>query len=366
MKTRTIILLLMSICMVCGVVSTSMAQTGIVTENTPDSYLATVDLKSASVQTFGKVSTGVIPSWINLGIEMLAGSHLPGMIMWDMDTDHNPLTGGGSTLTMPFVTATGQTGPFKPDKGFEFYVIMTLRQQGDSSQTALCQSCSGGANQCVFMETACTGCPAGGPYYPTLNSCNIGNPNCFEFIPGTGVACTGRNCYPLINPCGFTTLDCQMGLLVGEWYVANGVGGKPFARGRIALDMGKFNCYSETTVCATLPWFDILMQAYTKGVLSVDQLNFAKDNPPKWQMSIWHDADPYDGDDMFDAGLLLNLVDFAPNSGTIVGFYNEFSSCKHNAHGGYGDVDVDSDDVTDFLGETGRGQFNKQCPGCKK
>ena len=40
----------------------------------------------------------------------------------------------------------------------------------------------------------------------------------------------------------------------------------------------------------------------------------AKDNPPKYQVSIWYDSVFADKDDLFDAGLILNLNDYLPNA----------------------------------------------------
>ena len=361
---RKTVFLVVSLLMVFGLAGISMAQTSPINDPNNDSYLATVDLTRASVQTYGKAGAGYVPSWVNLGIRMNTGDHLPGMIMWDFDVDQNASTGGGSTLTMPFATAEGPDGPFKPDKGFEFYVVMALRTQANTSQTALSAGCTGGGYQCVTRGPGCTGCSPSGTYYELGDACIVGAPDCYEVLPGTFSDCNEGNCYPLDSPCGTTPKDCAMGLLVGEWYAAAGISGTPFIRGKVPLDVATFNIHTETSLCATLPWAEMVARARNVGVLTDDQLFFTADNPPQWQVSVWYDAAPFDGDDMFDAGLVLNLVDFAPNTGRATAVFNANLPCLMNQHGGYGDIDVDADDITLFLSEFGREEFFLPCPGC--
>jgi hypothetical protein len=67
-----------------------------------------------------------------------------------------------------------------------------------------------------------------------------------------------------------------------------------------------------------------------------------------------------------DAGLTLNLSDFLPDTARVAdGETNANDSCAHNSEGGYGDLDVDANDVTEFLNEFGRMGVFKVCPNCK-
>jgi hypothetical protein len=90
-----------------------------------------------------------------------------------------------------------------------------------------------------------------------------------------------------------------------------------------------------------------------------------KAGTPDYQVSVWQDNATADFDDFFNPGLVLNLADFAPNTGVATALHNNFIPCGHNTEGGYGDVSVASDDVTNFLTETGRNPYNNACPGCR-
>jgi len=356
MKMRTILLLLMSVCLVCGLASTSMA----VTDPTGDACVSSVDIIGASAQTFDKEDVNAVPTGINLGIKMSATSHVPGMIMWDFDVDQNATTGGGSTLVMPFTTAEGGcTGPFKTDIGFELYVVMFLRAQSDTAQIALASDCKGKGSQCNTRGATCSGCAGGGTYFNLGGQCTVGDPGCYEM--GTQGTCTQLYCYPLSVLCGATAADCGMGPVQGEWYASSGIGGKPFVRGNVYLS-SLFNRVNEKQLCAKLPWFRILAEASASGI----PIDFAaaRANPPKWQMSAWEDLTPFDGDDMFDPGLVLNLADYVPNTGLgkATGEYNQYAFCKHNVNEDQG---VDAIEVTDFLTEFGRSQYSRPCPTCK-
>jgi hypothetical protein len=91
-----------------------------------------------------------------------------------------------------------------------------------------------------------------------------------------------------------------------------------------------------------------------------------KAGTPDYQVSVWQDNATADFDDFFNPGLVLNLADFAPNTGVATASHNNEEPCLHNSLlQGYGDINIGSDDVTDFISETGRSTYFKPCPGCR-
>jgi len=274
-------------------------------DTTGDNYVPQIDLAGASVQTFDKEATGAVPSRINLGIKMKTSSpasHLPGLVVWEFDVDNNNTTGTSTILNTPLSTAEGGgAGPYKETTGFDFRVVMALRAQAETSDTALCHNCNDNAE------------------------------------------------------------DCAMGLVKGEWYAVRGSGTKPFIRGSIYLSE-LFNINYETQLCPVLPWAYTLTRAVEDG--ADFDVNYTINNPPKFQVSIWYDSTFTDGDDFMDSGQLINLSDFLPNGSLdkANGEYNQYPFCKHNING---DLGVDSVEVTDFLTEFGRTIYRQPCPACK-
>ena len=134
-----------------------------------------------------------------------------------------------------------------------------------------------------------------------------------------------------------------------------------------------FNINNETEICASLNWGLIITQMYTRILRDAPanhplfDSTYANDNPPKYQVSVFHDENFNDEDDLFTLpGLNVDVSDWMPDTARVVdGEYNDFAPCGHNTAGGYGDVNVDANDVTDFLNEFGRSVFNKPCPTCK-
>ncbi len=168
--------LIVSILFVVSLCNTAMA----VDDFTGDNLVPGVDLASASVQTFAPQGPGVPPEYIKLGIRMNAGSHLPTLIIWDFDVDNDTATGDGSIVTgIPNNTCGGQ--PCKADAGggFDFYAVMALRKQADTSSTALCMNCARSVSQCATHVV---------PHLPVMKvpamswaaSCDIGDPDCYE------------------------------------------------------------------------------------------------------------------------------------------------------------------------------------------
>jgi hypothetical protein len=157
-----------------------------------------------------------------------------------------------------------------------------------------------------------------------------------------------------------------MGLLRGEWYMATNLLTNPSVRGKEILPF-EYNVLNETEICITLPWAEIIERAVAAGA-DLDE-EYARNNPPKYQVSVWHDTLFTDEDDYFTNGDLLNLSDFMPDAGgdcNAPGEFNNNHPCAHNSAGGYGDISVAADDVADFLSEFGRSLHWNRCPNCRK
>ena len=290
--------LLISLCILFTIPSVATA----VDDATGDNYAPQIDLLGASAQTFYKEGPDAVPSRINLGIKMTPASHLPGLVIWEFDVDSNSSTGGSSLLNTTLPTAEGGgTGPYKEAAGFDLRVVMALRTQAETSDTALCQNCTEDAQ------------------------------------------------------------SCAMGLVKGEWYATRGDGSTPFMRGSIYLSPA-WDITWEVQLCVILPWADMISRAIGDG--ADFDLNYAKNNPPAFQVSLWHDSAFTDGDDLMDGGSVLNLADFLPNGSLdkANGEYNLYNPCEHNVNG---DQNVDAVDVSSFLSEFGRLPYSHYCPSCK-
>ena len=129
MKTRSLVFVI-SVLFVMGLSGNALA----VNDSTGENLITNVDIASASVQTSNIEGDNTVPSTANLGIKMAAGSHLPGAVIWDIDVDNDTATGGGSMVTgIPSLLCGGS--PCKADAGggFDFFVVLTLRTQSDTS-----------------------------------------------------------------------------------------------------------------------------------------------------------------------------------------------------------------------------------------
>ena len=111
-----------------------------VTDPAGDNFVSGVDLESAEVLFYPPSIT--TPEWVRLTVKMQAGNHLPGMIIWDFDADANAATGAGSALNIPFPPCPPTR--CKTDQGFDFFIVMILRDQSDTAQNAYCSGCVGG------------------------------------------------------------------------------------------------------------------------------------------------------------------------------------------------------------------------------
>ena len=135
-----------------------------------------------------------------------------------------------------------------------------------------------------------------------------------------------------------------------------------------------YNINNETEMCTTIPWSNIVTNMYAQilrdtGSAPFDVL-YALNNPPKYQVSVFYDSVFADEDDLFTLpGLNVDVNDWLPDTARVAdGEYNPYTACGHNSAGGYGDLGVDANDVSDFLSEFGRACFwcAWKCPNCKK
>ena len=126
-----------------------MAGNALAVNDSIGEQLGTLDLATASVVTYSKPSSLEIPDFAKVGVTMAAGSHLPGAIIFDFDVDNDPATGGGSVITG--IPSGNCGGPCKTPAGdgFDFYMVLVLRTQGDSSNLSLVSGCSGSSLPCV-------------------------------------------------------------------------------------------------------------------------------------------------------------------------------------------------------------------------
>ena len=342
-----------------------------VNDTTGDNLKANVDLLSASVVTSDKIAPDQTPDTMSIGIKMAAGSKLPGAVIFDFDVDNDTATGGGSIITG--IPAGNCGGPCKTPvgDGFDFYVVLVLRNQGDSSNLSLSSGCQGSSLTCSERGPQIT-CDQS-PCYELGSPCNIGDPDCYEIEEGG--ACT--NCagggigYPLANTCGFSGKDCTQRLLKGEYYVGYGSQNSVMV-GNIPI-RNTFNIENESELCADLNWGLIVTQLYTRILRDAPSAHpifnpmYPTNNPPKFQVSLFYDETFDDEDDLFTLpGLNVDLSDWMPDTDRVAnGEYNQHPPCAHNSAGGYGDVNVDANDVGDFLAEFGRSVFSQPCPTCK-
>ena len=355
MKKQCLVMIV-SIFFVVSLSNTAMA----VNDTTGDNLVSGVDLAGASVQTFAPQDSSVPPEYVKLGIRMAPGSHLPGLIIWDFDVDNNTATGSGSIVTGILAGNCGG-GPCKTPAGggFDFFVIMALRDQEDASSTALCGNCTGSPLQCT-TRGAPTSCNEGTCYELGV-SCDIGDPDCYEVTTECTGCIGGGSYYPLDQPCGTTQEDCGMGLLKGEWYMSIGSGSTPYERGRSFLPVS-WNGTNYTQWCFTLPWHHLVARAAEKG--ADFDYDYTKNNPPKFQVSVYYDVAFTDGDDLFTLpGLNLDVSDWLPDTARVAdGDFNQYSTCIADLNG---DGAVDAPDVTLLLNDYGRWQLDRPCPSCQ-
>ena len=157
-----------------------------VSDTIGDALVANIDIASSSVVTSNIPAGNTVPNTANLGIKMAAGSSLPGAVIWDIDVDNDTATGGGSIVTgIPSLLCGG--APCKADAGggFDFFVVLILRNQSDTSTLADCSGCIGSTAQCV-TRGASASCNEG-TCYALGDPCQIGDADCYEQT----IQCTG-------------------------------------------------------------------------------------------------------------------------------------------------------------------------------
>jgi hypothetical protein len=334
-------------------------------DTTADNFVPDVDLFSASVVTSSQTNPLFPPELANIGIKMAPGSHLPGLIIFEFDVDNDSGTGGTSILAAPLDTAEGGgTPPYKPGcGGYDFYVVLALRNQSDASEIALGAGCFGSSVPCIERGAQCTGCAGGAEAYALGPLCD-GGANCWNVIQSVQTACNEGTCFQLDVPCP-ADQTCAMGLLRGEWYMSTSLLANPSMRGKEILPF-EYNPDDETAICFTIPWAEMLESAVADGADFNEA--YAKDNPPQYLVTVWYDTAFADESDYFTNGDLLNLSDILPNDGgacNAAGEFNPWDPCPQNSAGGYGDLNMDAFDVTDFLSTFGRSVFSEPCPNCK-
>ena len=348
-----------------------------VSDTTSDNLIPNVDLISASVVTSDKEGSAQTPDTMNIGIKMAPGSHLPGAVIFDFDVDNDTATGGGSIITgIPAGNCGSEPCKTPAGDGFDFYVVLVLRTQGDTSNLSLASGCTGSALTCAERGAA-TSCNEG-TCYELGDPCSMGDSDCYEIEEGG--ACTGcaggATGYPLANICGTTGKDCSQRLIKGEYYVGYGSQNSVMV-GNIPV-RNTFNINNETELCASLNWGLMITQVYTRILRDAPahhplfDSTYANDNPPKYQVSVFYDEDFADEDDLFTLpGLNVDIADWMPDTARAAdGEYNDFDPCGHNTVGGYGDQNVDANDLSDFLAEFGRSIYclgcGGSCPNCKE
>ena len=366
MKTRALISA-MGFLLLLAISGTALA----VQDTEGESIIGDVDIRSASVVTYDRWDPEDIPRSAKIGIMMAPGSHLPAAIVWDFDVDNDTATGGSSLLTMiPNGTCGGQVCKPPAGDGFDFFIILALRTQGDNSTLAACNGCSGPPFQCATRGTAFT-CDEG-TCYGLAAPCAMGDPDCYEITEPCS-NCTGSEnpAYPLADVCGTHIQSCASGMVKGEYYVGFGEGKESYFRGNFTLFTDYTPAY-ETDICVTIPWGLIVERLWAKisekGTQPVFDMTYAVNDPPKYQVSAYFDEDFADEDDLYtyDSGLNLDISDWLPDTARVAdGEYNSHYPCAHNSAGGYGDGNVDAMDVGDFLSEFGRNFFTRRCPTCK-
>lgn len=365
---RNLITVTLSIFVLLGLTSPVLAAS----DTTGENFVPDVDLASASVVTSNQMNPAHPPDVANIGITMAAGSHLPGLIIFDFDVDNDTATGTVGTLAAPLPTAEGGgTGPYKPgcNQGYDFFVVVALRKQSDTSQMGLSDGCFGSAVPCIERGAQCTACAGGAEAYELGDMCASG-PNCYNVITSVPTGCAEGTCYQLNDPCP-SDQSCAMGLLRGEWYMAIDLLTPPAMRGKKLLPF-QYNPNNETNICLTLPWAEMIAEArmaYSKAGKTPFPIDYSVNNPPQYQVSVWYDTPFTDNDDFSDAGgSPINLSDYMPDAGgdcTAAGEFNQYDPCLHNSFGGYGNLNVDANDVGNFLAEFGRSVFSRPCPNCK-
>jgi len=354
-----------------------------VSDSTGEPLTSGVDILSVSVVTSNQGISS--PETAHLGVKMNSGSHLPAVVMFDFDVDNDTATGGGSVITgIPNMTCRDefnnpQTCKADAGGGFDFHVTLLLRSQGDESSLGNCTGCSGSSNTCTERGVL-HDCGTAGTCYELGDACQTGG-DCYLVADRCGDTCSGIYTYPMTVLCDDAPApSCNRGYVKGEWSVAFGQDGQVMnGNTKLALT---YTATGETEICFELPWSIVLSESSTQIINAEDpehlpfDVFYAMANPPKYQVTALHNLrfNTEDSEQDFTqpklpgepSGFYLAAKDWVPDTARVAdGEFNEWDPCNHNSEGGYGDLDVDANDVTDFLNEFGRGAFFQPCPTCE-
>jgi len=234
--------------------------------------LGPLDLATSSVITYDKENPSSIPDFVKIGVTMAAGSHLPAVIYFDFDVDNDTATGGRSFISsVPANNCGGQPCKTPADDGFDFYVVLALRTQGNTSSLSLCNGCS---------ETS-----------------------------------------------------CNKPLLKGGYYVGYGPG-IVVKVGDITIRQS-YSFFDESELCTTLPWGLIVTQMWSvindaaNPIHLPFDVSYTVNNPPKYQVSVLYDSIFVDGDDLFSFGpFTVDVNDWLPDTDRVAdGEFNPQPPC---------------------------------------
>jgi hypothetical protein len=327
-----------------------------------------VDIATANIVTSNLGNS--LPEVAHIGVTMAAGSQLPALLLFDVDIDNNTATGGGSVITGIPTNACGGT-PCKADAGggFDFTITLILRQQEDGTSISNCNNCSGGAATCATRGTA-NDCGVDGTCYELGDSCSSGG-DCYVTGNRCETGCPSIFAYPMDVLCDDAPQpSCSRGYWKGEWRVGYGQGGQ-VRNGNTNVAVG-YSIFDETEICVEIPWGLIVSEASIRIGDAADPDHPAFDiqdvfaiatDGPKFQVTaMFNPIAPWNGTDF----TCLAAKDWVPDTARVAdGEYNMHAPCGHNTAGAYGNLNVDANDVTDFLNEFGRSTFFQPCPNCK-
>ena len=343
-----------------------------------DACVAGTDLKKAHMIVYPTVAA-TLPEFASVGIQMETSSKLPGLIALDIDVDNNTATPSGiymglSNLEFPWckdgsdvgacASATGvcKTGEGTPYGGIDFHIEIQLRDNGPNAFTAVCVAGTCGSRD--EAQSIINGCDTGsGCYVFSGTPCVPDTDDCYVI----GESCeTGTDCIDMSVPCVTGACCGTSGRQRGEWFVSStGFGIIRFARGRIDMPPpGETGVDTET--CFVLPWDRIVQAAFDRGVIDSAALNYAKNNPPKWQMGIYYDPVFSDEDDYSapEVGLYgsVNIADWIPNADNTLAEADEGNpGCINDLNQ---DGVVNPADTNILFGIFPRSMLKDPCPVC--
>jgi hypothetical protein len=292
-------------------------------DSTGEQVVAGYDILRAKAEAY-PIVFDQIPENITFSLEMNSGSNLPGMVIFEIDVDNDTDTGGSSGLANA-LNACGSGSKIKSaTPGFDLYIMLILRDQGDDAATAWCNGCMGPpTDQCVTRGGECSGCSGGGTYYQQGDSC-IEGPDCY--VLGDSSACNEGTCYALEQLCADAEEACDTGRLRGEWatgHYSSGGDDMDVYWGRIDMPLPK-ETDTDDNDSYTLPWSRIVQATYdalvAEGVdpSEIFDIEAAKDiSNYGFQISTWYDPDyaTTQNDFIDEIGICWEVSDVVPDTG---------------------------------------------------